>query len=215
MDETGRLYLIGFQQSDLSLMRMRLRFFLYGLFSMLSACTCLALTQPVAFDLAGRSVHDLAGSGAHAVVLVFAATDCPISNRYIPTIEHLRAQWQSKGVRFWWVFPNPEDTASAVRKHDHEFSIATPVLLDTDQNLVHLAHAGVTPEAAVFSVADGQLHEVYHGRIDNRYRAFGVERPQPTTHELADAIEAALSGHAAPKPEAEPVGCAIVPLGEK
>lgn len=194
---------------------MRLRSFLSGLCYMLTACTCLALAQPVAFDLAGNSVNELAGPGIHAVVLVFAATDCPISNRYIPTIEHLRTEWQSKSVRFWWVFPNPEDVASAVKQHDQEFSIATPVLLDTHQDLVRLARAGVTPEAAVFSVVNGQLREIYHGRIDNRYRAFGVERPQPTTHELADAIEAALSGHAAPKPEADPVGCAIIPLGEK
>ncbi|MFC5864057.1 redoxin family protein [Acidicapsa dinghuensis] len=175
----------------------------------------MASVQPVAFDLDGKPVNDLAAPGAHVVVLVFAAIDCPISNRYIPTIEHLRTEWKSKGVRVWWVFPNPNDTASTVKKHDEEFSMATPVLLDTHQNLVHLAHAGVTPEAAVFSVHNGQLHEIYHGRIDNRYRAFGVERPQPTTHELADAIEAALTEHAAPKPEANPVGCAIVPLGEK
>ncbi len=196
-------------------MRFRSYLYLFGLCYVLSACACLVSAQPIAFDLEGKPVNDLAGAGTHTVVLIFAATDCPISNRYIPTIEHLRTEWQSKGVRFWWVFPNPEDTTTAVRKHSQEYSIATPVLLDSKQNLVHLAHAGVTPEAAVFSVEGGQLHETYHGRIDNRYRAFGVERPQPTTHELADAIEAALSAHAAPKPEADPVGCAIVPLGEK
>lgn len=182
---------------------------------MMLACAQLASAQRLAIDLDGKPISDLAGPGTRAVVLVFAATDCPISNRYIPAIEHLRDQWQSKGVRFSWVFPNPEDTADVVRKHNQEFSIATPVLLDSEQNLVHLAHAGVTPEAAVFSVESSQLHEIYHGRIDNRYRAFGVERPQPTTHELADAIEAALSGHAPPKPEADPVGCAIVPLNQK
>lgn len=174
-----------------------------------------SVSQNLGFDLAGHPVTRLASSGTRAVILIFAATDCPISNRYIPTIEHLRTEWQPKGVRFWWIFPNPEDKAAAVKKHDEEFSIATPVLLDTQQNLVHLAHAGVTPEAAVFSVHNGQLREIYHGRINNRYRAFGVERPQPTTHELTEAIEAALSGHAPPKPEAGPVGCAIVPLNQK
>lgn len=192
---------------------MRFRNYLLGLCCALAACT--ASAQPVAFDLDGNPINDLAASGARVVVLIFAATDCPISNRYIPTIEHLRTEWQPRGVRIWWVFPNPEDTAGIVKKHDSEFSIETPALLDTQQSLVHLAHAAVTPEAAVFEVQNGKLREIYHGRIDNRYRAFGVERPQPTTHELNDAIEAALAGRAAPTPEAGPVGCAIVPLGEK
>ena len=194
---------------------MRFRSYVFTVSCALLLYACTAAAQTLAVDLNGKPVSELAGPGTRVVVLVFAATDCPISNRYVPEIEHLRAAWQAKGVRFWWVFPNPKDTAGAVQKHNQEFSITTPALLDTQQNLVHLAHAGVTPEAAVFAVQGGQLREVYHGRIDNRYRGFGVERPRPTSHELADAIAAALAGHIAPKPEAGPVGCAIVPLSGK
>lgn len=164
-----------------------------------------------AMDLQGREVQELALRGTHAVVLIFAATDCPISNRYIPAIEGLHQEYAAKGVTVWWVFPNPADTLSVVRKHGEDFSIRTPTLIDSKQELVSMAHVSVTPEAAVFAVESGKLREVYHGRIDDRYIAFGQERPQATHHELEEAIHAVLDGHAVPPPSAGPVGCSIIP----
>lgn len=168
-----------------------------------------------ATDLNGDPVKELAGPGTRAVVLIFAATDCPISNRYIPEIEALRRKLSAQGVAFWWVFPNPGDTLAVVRKHTADFSISTPALLDSRQDLVQMAHASVTPEAAVFKVDHGQLNEVYRGRIDDRYIAFGQERPQATHHDLETAIEAALAGHIVVQPLGEPVGCSIVPANLK
>jgi hypothetical protein len=163
-------------------------------------------------DLQGHSVEQLATAGERVVVLIFAATDCPISNRYIPEIERLRREQSERGVAFWWVFPNPGDTLPIVRRHSKDFSISTPTLIDPQQELVHMAHASVTPEAAVFAVNHGALREVYRGRIDDRYIAFGQERPQATHHELEQAIEAALTGKPAPEPAGSPVGCSIVPI---
>jgi hypothetical protein len=164
-----------------------------------------------ATDLQGRAVEQLATAGTRVVVLIFAATDCPISNRYVPEIERLDHDLAAKSVAFWWVFPNPGDTLSIVQKHGREFSITTPTLLDSHQQLVTIAHVAVTPEAAVFAVKDGSLHEVYHGRIDDRYIAFGQEHPQATHHELEEAVKATLAGQPAPKAHGEPVGCSIIP----
>jgi hypothetical protein len=65
----------------------------------------------------------------------------------------------------------------------------------------------VTPEAAVFDAA-GRL--AYHGRIDDRYVDFGVDRPSPTTHDLADAVTAVIAGAPVPRATSPAVGCAIV-----
>lgn len=162
-------------------------------------------------DTQGHIVTQLSPSGARIVVLVFAATDCPISNRYIPEIARLEQIFSTAGVAFRWVFPNPDDTAPVVRKHNEEFSIHSPSLIDAEQKLVRMAHVAVTPEAAVFRVEGTELRETYHGRIDDRYVAFGRERPQATRHELEEAIQAALAGKPAPLPGGEPVGCSIVP----
>jgi len=169
-----------------------------------------AQAQSFGTDLHGAPVHDLAGPGIHIVVLFFAATDCPISNRYAPEIARLEQEFSTQGVRIWWVYPNPADTASIVAQHRHDYGITADAVLDTKQSLVALAHVGVTPESAVFAVEGNQLRELYHGRIDDRYISLGQERPQPTHHDLELAIAAALAGKPVPQPEGPPVGCSVV-----
>jgi hypothetical protein len=188
----------------------------YTVSALLVLLTCTAKAGPLhATDLQGHPVERLNAAGTKAVVLIFAATDCPISNRYIPQIERLRSKLATQGVAFWWIFPNPGDTLAIVRKHGADFSISTPTLLDSQGELVRMAHASITPEAAVFAVAGGNLREVYHGRIDDRYIAFGQERPQAVHHDLEEAIHAVLAGHAVSKPLGDPVGCSIIPAISK
>jgi hypothetical protein len=64
----------------------------------------------------------------------------------------------------------------------------------------------ITPEAAVF---DRQHQLVYHGRIDNLYEDIGRSRPAATTHELQDAIQAALRGQDPLVKTAPAVGCYV------
>jgi hypothetical protein len=173
------------------------------------------ISRNLGIDLNGKPVRQLAGPNIHLVVLVFAATDCPISNRYIPEIARLDRELAAQGVAFWWVFPNPGDALAVVQKHVHDFSITTPTLIDSHQNLVRMANVSVTPEAAVFAVKDGALHEFYHGRIDDRYVAFGQERPQATHHDLEEAIQATLAGRPIPQPNRGPIGCSIVPVTKR
>ncbi len=167
--------------------------------------------QPFGTDLKGRPVDNLAPSGSRAVVLFFAASDCPISNRYIPEIERLAREFSPEGVRFWWVYPNPEDTSQVVRSHDAQFDIHAEDVLDTDQLLTRMAHATITPEVAVFVPSSDGLREMYRGRIDNRYVSLGQERPSATRHDLEDAIRAVLANRPVAKPGGPAVGCSIVP----
>lgn len=173
---------------------------------------CARAADPYGLDLAGRPVRELGGTGTRAVVLVFAASDCPICNRYVPEIARLSAEFSPQGARFWWVYPNPEDTASLVGRHNTEFAIQERTILDTRQTLTAWAHATTTPEAAVFLVDGDVMRQVYRGRIDDRYLSIGQERPHARQHELEAAIAAALAGKPVPQPTGPPVGCAIVPL---
>jgi hypothetical protein len=166
-------------------------------------------------DLQGNEVERLSSAGTHAVVLIFAATDCPISNRYIPQIEELRRKLASQGVAIWWVFPNPGDTLAAVQKHARDFSVTTPTLIDSRHDLVRMARVSVTPEAAVFAVRNGSLSEVYRGRIDDRYVALGKERPQAAHHDLEETIKAVLANQHVAKPQIGAIGCSIIPMAAK
>lgn len=161
-------------------------------------------------DLKGAPVTELAFPETRAVVLFFAASDCPISNRYLPEMARLQHEFADRGVKFWQVYPNPGDTAAVVRQHITQFGDLANTVLDTEQALVRMAHAGVTPEAAVFIQAGGTLREVYHGRIDDRYLDLGSERPRALHHDLETAISSALENKPVPQSSGPPVGCAIV-----
>jgi thiol-disulfide isomerase/thioredoxin len=164
--------------------------------------------QGMAFDLAGKPVDPLKASGGKVVVLVFVRTDCPVSNRYAPTIQKLSAA-HAESAAFWLVYPDKSESADAIRKHDSEYGYKIPALRDPEKVLVKEGQAQITPEAAVFD-AQGRL--VYHGRIDNLYADIGRARTVATTHELEDAIEAAASGKKPAVSTAHAVGCYISDL---
>lgn len=179
-----------------------------------STQTLARVPNDLGIDLQGNPIRELAGPGVRVVVLVFVASDCPISNRYVPDIERLTQQFAAQPVHIWWVYPNQEDTAQVVVQHNRDFSIPdsaeSRTLLDPAQHIVAWAHARVTPEAAVFVVDGLKLHEVYNGRIDDRYISIGQQRPEPQHHDLEGAVAAALAGKPVPQPDGPPVGCSIV-----
>jgi thiol-disulfide isomerase/thioredoxin len=164
--------------------------------------------ENTAFDLAGNPVNPLEAAGGKVVVLVFVRTDCPVSNRYAPTIQKLSAAHEGK-ASFWLVYPSRSESAEAIRTHDREYGYKIPSLRDPQKALVKESQAQITPEGAVF---DGKGHLVYHGRIDNLYEEVGRARTVATTHELEDAIEAALSGKSVPASSTHAVGCYISDL---
>jgi thiol-disulfide isomerase/thioredoxin len=171
-----------------------------------ASLTCAA--QQSALDLDGKSVDPLKVNAGRPVVLVFVREDCPISARYAPVIQRMSDEHQ-KDARFYLVFPDKTESPADVRKYMHEFRYSISGLRDPDHALVKLADAKVTPEGAVFD-AKGAL--VYHGRIDNLYESFGRSRPAPTTHELEEAVQAALTGHAVSNKGVTAVGCYISDL---
>jgi hypothetical protein len=141
-------------------------------------------------------------------VLIFLRSDCPISNRFAPEVERLSQEFSAKGVQFWLVYPDRADSAANVATNAKEHGYSLPILRDADRALVKRSDATITPEAAVFS--HGEL--IYHGRIDDRVAAFGKVRAAPTTHELQDALNAALLGKKPAVQEAPAVGCYISDL---
>lgn len=164
--------------------------------------------KPLALDLEGKSADPLAAASGKVGVLVFLRTDCPVSNRYAPLIQRISAQYQDQS-QFYLVFPDKAESAAAIRKYLGEFSYTLPALRDPDHALVRLAHAQITPEVAVFDKA-GAL--IYHGRLDNLYEDFTRVRPAATTHELEDAIQAALKGKRPAITETNAIGCYISDL---
>jgi hypothetical protein len=157
----------------------------------------------VALDLDGRELDPLAG-GAPATALFFVSATCPISNRYAPELGRLYQRFVPRAA-LWLVYLRED--AVEIRGHARAFGAPLPALRDVRRALVRAGRAEVTPEAAVFR---GRAL-VYHGRIDDRFVDFGSERPAPTRHDAADALDAVLDGKPVAEPSAPAVGCAIEP----
>jgi thiol-disulfide isomerase/thioredoxin len=196
----------------ISIFRCVSRLVLAALLLCLGSTTLVSTSSPnSATDLEGRPFDPFRASTGKTVVLIFVRTDCPISNRYAPVIQQLSARHQDK-ASFFLVYPSKRETAGLIRKHDQEFgfSPAFQALRDPQHFLVKQSAAEITPEAAVF---DANQRLVYHGRIDNLYEDFGHARRTATTHELADAIDAAVAGKMLSGKATPAVGCYISDLG--
>ena len=165
-------------------------------------------SQGFASDLEGRPFDPIHAAPGKVIVLIFVRTDCPISNRYAPTIQKLAAERMGRATLFL-VYPSRKETAVAIRRHVKEFGYTLAALRDPQHILVKQSGAQITPEAAVFN-ASGE--RVYHGRIDNLYEDFGHARRNATTHELADAIDAAVAGKSLSGKTTPAVGCYISDL---
>jgi thiol-disulfide isomerase/thioredoxin len=160
--------------------------------------------QKTALHLDGTQADPFLAAPGKPVVLVFVRTDCPVSNRYAPLIQRISSQYSAK-VGFWLVYLGKTATAEKIRQHERDYGYKLSALRDPQHALAAQAQVQVTPEAAVF---DAHHHLLYHGRIDNLYQDFGRVRSAATTHELDDAIRAALSGKTPPA-NAPGVGCYI------
>jgi thiol-disulfide isomerase/thioredoxin len=163
-------------------------------------------------DLNGKPITSLAPTGSKAVVLFFAASDCPISNRYAPEIQRLAKEFAASGVVVWFVYPNPGDDAKVVRTHNAEYAITARTVLDTDQALTKMGHASTTPEAAILVPDGDHWRQVYRGRVDDRYISFDEQRPKATHHDLEEGIRAVLNHQTVAQAGGPSVGCSIVPL---
>ncbi len=166
-----------------------------------------SVAQRTAEQLDGTATNPFLSASGKPVVLLFVRTDCPISNRYAPLIKQLSSEYGRK-VAFWLVYPSRATSSEKIRQHEHEYGYRLRALRDPEHVLVAQGQVQVTPEVAVF---DANHHLIYHGRIDDLYQSFGHARSAATTHELEDAIQAALSGKKPPA-NAPAVGCYISEL---
>ncbi len=159
-------------------------------------------TAPLAWsDISGRKygVADVAKN--RATVFVFISTQCPISNLYLPRLFRLGQTYSTKGVGFFLVDSNIEDTAAVLRRYVTERSIAIPVVKDTGTAFADRLDAHVTPEAVVVDSA-GVVR--YRGRIDDNREPDKVVR-----QDLKEALDALLEGKSVTRSRTLPFGCAI------
>ncbi len=163
---------------------------------------------PVNFQLQDHrgAWHSLDESrDSKVVVLAFVGTECPLAEAYAPRLAELARRFEKRGVAFFGVDANQQDGPVAIGRYADAHGLPFPILKDVGNELADRLGAERTPEVFVF---DESRAVRYRGRIDDQY-AIGVHRPAPTTHDLADALEALLAGKPVASPRADAAGCKI------
>src|SRR3954467_7433616 len=91
------------------------------------------------FALPGeKQVDPFAQAGGKPVVLIFVRSDCPISNRYAPTIQRLAAKYAGQ-VTFWLVYPSKDDSEKVIAKQTREYGYKLATVADPEHVLVQKA----------------------------------------------------------------------------
>jgi thiol-disulfide isomerase/thioredoxin len=159
-------------------------------------------------DSQGNGVDPLQAGAGKPVVLFFLSTDCPISNRYAPTIQALAAKYAGRAT-FWLVYPSSLEKPSEIAARLQEYGYKQPWLRDPDHRLVAKSDVTITPEAAVFD-EHGRLQ--YHGRIDDLYESISRSRRAATKHDVDDVVSAILSSQPISNHSNPAVGCYIADM---
>ncbi len=136
--------------------------------------------------------------------IVFLATDCPISQKYIGELKHIDSLFHTK-ISIKGVVPG-NVKQEEINQFISEYQINFPVVTDADYKLVKKYHATITPE--VFLINDLN-HIYYQGAIDNWFFDLGKYRQHITEHYLIDAINAVQQGQSPVVKKTESVGCPI------
>jgi hypothetical protein len=181
---------------------------LIALLALCGGSAAFAAEKPAAVpltDLEGKATTLGAHAGKSFTVVVFVAFDCPVSASYLAQLDEFAKAQAEKGVALLLVCPSAEKR-ERVAKAAAGFKLAVPVLLDPKKELAGLLKAETTPEAFVLG-ADGKV--LYRGRIDDGYSARLKKNPAVTSHDLADAVAAALAGKPVAVARTKPVGCPI------
>jgi len=115
-------------------------------------------------DYSGKK-HSLTDyKDSKAVVLMFIATRCPVSNAYNGRMASLYSDYKDKNIAFLAINSNNNEDLDEIKKHARDNSLMFPILKDENNKIADNFDAQVTPEIFVI---DQKSNILYHGRIDD------------------------------------------------
>lgn len=152
-------------------------------------------------DYSGKS-HSLSNyKDSAAVVVMFIATQCPVSNDYNNRMVALYKDYTEKGIAFLAINSNKQESVEEISTHSQKHGFQFPVLKDPDNVIADKFNAQVTPEIFVLN---SNFEILYHGRIDDSQRESEIK-----SRDLRNALDEILAGKPVSKKETKAFGCTI------
>jgi thiol-disulfide isomerase/thioredoxin len=151
--------------------------------------------------------HTLAELTGRLLVVIVSCNHCPYVVAYEPRLVGLANEYMARGVDFLAVNANdatryPDDGMQPMKDRARERGFPFLYLRDDAQTFVRALGARFTPETYVF---DASRALRYRGRIDDNHR----DVARVTSHDLKNALDALLAGHAPPVAETTAFGCSV------
>ncbi|MGK9476300.1 thioredoxin family protein [Melioribacter sp. OK-6-Me] len=138
---------------------------------------------------------------SRAIVIMFIATQCPISNAYNSRMVKLYNDYKKKGVSFIGINSNKQESVDEIKEHAKQNGFEFIILKDERNVIADKFEASVTPEIFVLN---SNFEILYHGRIDDSRKEEDVK-----THDLRIALDEILSGKKVSNPQTKAFGCTI------
>lgn len=136
-----------------------------------------------------------------AIVLMFIATQCPVSNAYNERMAQLYAHYQPRGIAFVGINSNRKEGVEEIKEHAVTKHLEFTILKDKNNVIADKLDASVTPEIYVLNP---DLELLYHGRIDDSRREDKV-----TTRDLRKVLDDILAGRKVSITRTKAFGCTI------
>lgn len=136
-----------------------------------------------------------------AIVILFIATECPISNDYNQRMSELYSEYREKNIAFVGINSNKQESVGDIRTHAKKNDLDFVILKDEKNVIADRFKASFTPEIYVLS-PDYDL--LYHGRIDDSRNAEKIK-----TSDLKNALNEILDGKPVSVTKTKAFGCTI------
>ncbi len=136
-----------------------------------------------------------------AIVIIFVATECPVSNAYNSRMEAIYNDYKNKDIALLGINSNKAENIERIKEHAKSKGLTFPILKDEKNIVADKFGASVTPEVYVLN---NNLEILYHGRIDDSRDDSDVER-----NDLRNALDEILAGKQVSDPVTKAFGCSI------
>jgi len=136
-----------------------------------------------------------------AIVVMYIATQCPISNDYNERMAKIYNDYKDKGIAFIGINSNKQESVEEVKQHAKDNNLQFVILKDDKNIIADKFKATVTPEVYVLN---GNFEVLYHGRIDDSRKKDEVK-----SKDLSKALDQILNGEKVTTTKTKAFGCTI------
>jgi peroxiredoxin len=152
-------------------------------------------------DVNGKA-HSLADyKNSKAIVVMFIATQCPISNDYNNRMAKIYESYKGKDIAFLGINSNVQEDIEEIKEHSKKNKFNFPVLKDEGNIIADKFNASVTPEIYIL---DSNFEILYHGRIDDSRKGDNIRND-----DLKTALAEILEGKEVSNKRTKAFGCTI------